>query len=76
MKKNCILSVENLNTKFYLERGVLHAVNNINLNLYENEILGIVGESGCGKSVAVKSILNILQKPGKITGKVIYRKRF
>ena len=49
MKKNCILSVENLNTKFYLERGVLHAVNNLNLNLYENEILGIVGESGCGK---------------------------
>ena len=74
MKKNCILSVENLNTKFYLERGVLHAVNNLNLNLYENEILGIVGESGCGKSVAVKSILNMIQKPGKITGKVIYRK--
>ena len=68
MRKDLILSVENLDTKFYLDRGVLHAVNNLNINLYENEILGIVGESGCGKSVAVKSILNMIKKPGKLKG--------
>ena len=73
MRKDLILSVENLDTKFYLDRGVLHAVNNLNINLYENEILGIVGESGCGKSVAVKSILNMIKKPGKIKGKVIFK---
>ena len=73
MENDWVLKVENLHTKFHLDRGILHAVNNLNFKLFENEILGIVGESGCGKSVAVKSILNMIKLPGKISGKVILK---
>jgi oligopeptide transport system ATP-binding protein len=63
-----ILDVQNLCTEFDTEDGVVHAVNGISYNIGEGETLGIVGESGCGKSVSVLSVMRLLQEPpAKIT---------
>ncbi len=64
---NKILEVNDLVTRFYTPEGVVHAVNGMSFNLDEGETLGIVGESGCGKSVSVLSILRLIPNPpGKI----------
>ena len=62
-----LLEVKNLTTRFHLEDGVVHAVNGISYTLDEGETLGVVGESGCGKSVHALSILQLIPiPPGKI----------
>ena len=61
-----ILSVENLHTYFRQEEGVVRAVEGASFDLYPGQTLGIVGESGCGKSVTARSILRIVEKPGRI----------
>lgn len=71
-----ILSVRNISTWFYLEEGVLKAVNDVSFDLSENEVLGIVGETGSGKSITVRSIMRLIHRPGKIvSGQIIYRGR-
>ncbi len=62
-----ILEVKNLCTRFHTREGVVKAVNGISYSVDEGEILAIVGESGCGKSVGVMSLLQLIQQPpGKI----------
>ncbi len=62
-----ILKVDNLVTRFYTPEGVVHAVNGVSFDLMEGETLGIVGESGCGKSVTMLSALQLIARPpGKI----------
>ncbi len=61
-----ILSVENLHTYFRQDEGVVRAVEGANFDLYPGQTLGIVGESGCGKSVTARSILRIVEEPGRI----------
>ena len=62
-----ILKVDNLVTRFYTPEGVVHAVNGVSFDLGEGETLGIVGESGCGKSVTMLSALQLIARPpGKI----------
>jgi oligopeptide transport system ATP-binding protein len=64
-----LLTVKNLETHFHTRDGVVHAVNGISFGVNEGETLGIVGESGCGKSVSVMSILRLVPTPpGKIVG--------
>jgi oligopeptide transport system ATP-binding protein len=64
-----LLEVRGLETRFFTQDGVVHAVNGISYHLDERETLAIVGESGCGKSVGVMSLLRLIpQPPGKITG--------
>jgi oligopeptide transport system ATP-binding protein len=64
-----LLQVKGLRTEFHTQDGVVHAVNGISYDLAEGETLGIVGESGCGKSVGVLSIMRLIpQPPGKIVG--------
>lgn len=58
-----LLSVEGLSTEFRTERGIVRAVNNVSYNVDEGEIVGIVGESGCGKSVTQLSILQLIPNP-------------
>jgi len=65
-EKNVILSVENLTTNFYTEEGVVHAVEDVEFKIHKGEILGLVGETGCGKSVTALSILQLIRPPGKI----------
>lgn len=69
-----LLEVKHLKTYFYTDKGVSKAVDDISFNMYENETLAIVGESGCGKSVTAMSMLRLVDKPGKIEpdSKIIY----
>jgi len=62
-----LLKVSNLQTRFHTQDGVVHAVNGISYSLDSGEILGVVGESGCGKSVHALSIMRLIQiPPGEI----------
>ena len=72
-----LLEVRNLETRFFTEEGIVHAVNGISYTLNEGESLGIVGESGSGKSVGVLSIMGLIPNPpGRITnGEVIFNGR-
>ncbi|MDY7041695.1 MAG: ABC transporter ATP-binding protein, partial [Chloroflexota bacterium] len=72
-----LLEVRDLTTRFHTLDGVVHAVNGISYTLEEGETLGIVGESGCGKSVSVLSVMQLIpEPPGKIAaGQVIYREQ-
>jgi peptide/nickel transport system ATP-binding protein len=69
-----LLQIENLKTYFYTHFGVAKAVDELDLSLRKGQILGIVGESGCGKSVTALSILRLIKDPpGKIiAGKVLF----
>ncbi|GAP22380.1 ABC transporter ATP-binding protein [Leptolinea tardivitalis] len=70
-----ILSVQGLETQFRTREGIVHAVNGVSFNLDEGETLGIVGESGCGKSVSVMSMLRLIPSPpGQVVaGKALYQ---
>ena len=69
-----LMEVKDLTTRFYTEDGAVHAVNGISYAVEEGETLGVVGESGCGKSVHALSIMRLIpQPPGKIErGEVIF----
>lgn len=71
-----LLSVRDLSTHFPLDEGTVVAVDGASFDLYPSQTLGIVGESGCGKSVTARSILGILDKPGEIVGgEIMFRYR-
>ena len=61
-----LLAVKNLKTYFYTEEGIVKAVDGVSFDIYEDEVLGLVGETGCGKSVTALSILQLVRAPGKI----------
>src|SRR6476619_8102221 len=61
-----LLSVQNLSTFFHTESGVARSVEGVSFTIGAGETLGIVGESGCGKSVTALSILRLIQQPGRI----------
>ena len=67
-----ILRVENIQTHFYTDSGVVKALDGVDLTVKRGKVLGIVGESGCGKSVTAQCILNMVPKPGLIAGGKIY----
>jgi len=70
-----LLSVRNLQTHFPLDEGTVIAVDGASFDLYPGQTLGIVGESGCGKSVTARSILRILDRPGRIvSGEILLRR--
>lgn len=71
-----LLSVRHLKTHFPLDEGLVVAVDDVSFDLYAGQTLGIVGESGCGKSVTARSILGILDRPGHIVeGEILFRRR-
>ena len=70
-----ILSVRNLRTYFRQDEGVTRAVDGASFDLRPGTTLGIVGESGCGKSVTARSILGIVERPGRVEGGEIWLKR-
>lgn len=78
MKKDSevVLSVKNLKVKFHVGKKIVHAVNGVSFDLKYGKTLGIVGESGCGKSVTALSIMQLLPKAGFIAGgEILYRDR-
>ena len=69
-----ILDAQDIYTYFYTESGVVEALDGVSFDVYQGEPVGIVGESGCGKTVTAKSTLRILDKNGKtVAGKIMYK---
>jgi oligopeptide/dipeptide ABC transporter ATP-binding protein len=76
MQDEQLLDVQDLKTYFYTERGTVRAVDGVSFDVKRGRTLGVVGESGCGKSITSFSVLRLLQKPGKIvSGQILYHKR-
>ena len=63
-----LLAVKDLKTYFYTDAGIVRAVNGVNFEIRRGEVVGLVGETGCGKSVTALSIIGLVQSPGKIVG--------
>lgn len=71
--KKPFLEVKNLKTYFYTEDGVVKAVDGVDFHVFPGEVMGLVGESGCGKSVTSLSIMRLISMPGKIVeGEIIF----
>ncbi len=69
-----VLQVKDLKTQFFTDDGVVKAVNGVSFDLNPGETLGIVGESGCGKSVTALSILRLVQEPGRVvSGEILFK---
>ena len=76
MIKEILLEIKDLRVNFYTYRGVVKALNGVNLKIYKGEFFGLVGETGCGKSVTASGVLNLVQNPGKIEeGEIFFKGR-
>jgi oligopeptide/dipeptide ABC transporter ATP-binding protein len=72
-KTQPLLEIRNLKTHFFTEDGVVKAVDGVDLKVYPGEVLGLVGESGCGKSVSLLSAMRLISKPGKVVeGEIVF----
>ncbi len=68
-----LLEVKNLKTYFFTEDGVVKAVDGVDFKVFPGEVLGLVGESGCGKSVTSLSIMRLISQPGKVLeGEIVF----
>ncbi|MDX1412965.1 MAG: ABC transporter ATP-binding protein [Candidatus Promineifilaceae bacterium] len=71
--KKTLLSIRNLKTYFEMDEGTAQAVDGVSFDVRQGQVVGVVGESGCGKSVTIKSVLRIIQKPGRIVdGEILW----
>jgi peptide/nickel transport system ATP-binding protein len=73
VNNNVLLEIKDLRVSFPLDEGTVRAVEGVDLTMRRGEVLGVVGESGCGKSITAHSILRIIPSPGKIdTGQILF----
>ncbi len=72
MSESSLLSINDLKTYFFTAEGVVKAVDGVHLEISKEEVLGLVGESGCGKSTVALSIMRLIRPPGKIVGGEIW----
>jgi peptide/nickel transport system ATP-binding protein len=71
-----LLSVRDLRVSFFMDEGVVRAVDGLSFDVFPGQVLGIVGESGCGKSVAMRAVLQLVEPPGRIvSGQILFRQR-
>jgi peptide/nickel transport system ATP-binding protein len=71
-----LVEVRDLRVEFDVRAGIVKAVDGLNMTIHRGKTLGVIGESGCGKSMTARAILNMIPKPGKITsGKILYHRR-
>src|ERR1044072_1358293 len=69
-----LLRVRDLRVSFQLDEGKVRAVDGVSFDVFPRQVVGIVGESGCGKSVTMRAVLQLIDPPGRITaGEIIYR---
>ena len=74
-ENNTLVEIKDLHTNFYLAEGVVRAVDGVDLTINRGQTMGIVGESGCGKSVTGYSMLQLVSPPGKIvSGEILFYK--
>ena len=70
-----LIEIKNLKTHFFLDEGTVQAVNGVDFTIHQHKTLCVVGESGCGKSVTARSILQIVDQPGRIVeGEILYHR--
>lgn len=73
MDNNLLLEIKNLRVSFPLDEGTVRAVEGVDLTMRRGEVLGVVGESGCGKSITAHSVLRIIPPPGRIdSGQILF----
>jgi len=73
--KDTLIEINSLKTYFYLREGVVRAVDGVNFAIKRGKTLGVVGESGCGKSVTARSIMRLVEHPGRIVeGEILYHR--
>ena len=76
MIEDTLLSVEDLKTYFFTDVGIVKAVDGVDFSVYPGEVMGLVGESGCGKSVTSLSIMRLIGIPGKVVdGEIFFEGR-
>jgi oligopeptide/dipeptide ABC transporter ATP-binding protein len=69
-----LLRVRDLRVSFRMDEGTVRAVDGVNFDVFPSQVVGIVGESGCGKSVTMRAVLQLIDPPGRITGgEILYR---
>ena len=70
-----LLSVRDLRVSFALDEGIVRAVDGTSFDVMPGQVLGIVGESGCGKSVTMKAVLQLVDRPGRIAhGEILFQR--
>jgi peptide/nickel transport system ATP-binding protein len=67
-----LIVVKDLHVDFDVRDGIVHAVDGAGFTIYRGQTLGIIGESGCGKSITAKAIMNMIPKRGKVTGEITF----
>ena len=76
MMDDYLLQINDLHTYYYTYAGVVKAVNGIDMSIPKGVTFGLVGESGCGKSVTARSIMRLIRSPGKIErGQILFNKK-
>ncbi len=74
--REVLVEIQNLRVEFDVRAGIVKAVDGVSFDIYRGETLGVIGESGCGKSITARAILQMIPKPGRIAnGQVIYHRR-
>ncbi len=75
-KSDVLIEIQDLRVEFDVRAGIVKAVDGVSFNINRGETLGVIGESGCGKSITARAILQMVPKPGRIAnGQVIYHRR-
>lgn len=73
-QEDVLLEVKGLKTHFFLQQGIVRAVEDVDFTVHRGQTVGIVGESGCGKSVMARSVMSIVPPPGRIVeGEILFR---
>jgi oligopeptide/dipeptide ABC transporter ATP-binding protein len=73
---NELLQIKGLKTHFYTDKGIVPAVDGVSININKGQVVGLVGESGCGKSITALSVLRLISNTGKIVeGEIIFENR-
>lgn len=75
MTEGNILEVRDLTVRFMMNEGTVHAVNGVTFSLPEGKSIGIVGESGCGKTVSAYSVTQLLPKTARVSGQILFREK-
>jgi oligopeptide/dipeptide ABC transporter ATP-binding protein len=72
LERDPLVTVKDLHVEFDVRDGIVHSVDGASFKIYRGQTLGIIGESGCGKSITAKAIMNMVPKPGKMRGEITF----